>query len=75
MGWAWDHVSAGGATNAANGDWDDDEPAHPNHDSEGFVRDTKKVRVLIDTLFHRDSDKQQAAALWAAGARDRYGWR
>jgi len=70
-----DHVSAGGATNATNGDEDDDEPAHPNHDPEGFVRDTKKVRVLIDTLFHRDRDKQQAAALWAAGARDRYGWR
>ena len=75
MGWAWDHVSAGGATNAANGDWDDDEPAHPNHDPEGFVRDTKRVRVLIDTLFHRDRDKQQAAVLWASGARDRYGWR
>jgi len=68
-----DHVSAGGATNATNGD--EDEPAHPNHDPDGFVRDTRKVRVLIDTLFHRDRDKQQAAALWAAGARDRYGWR
>ena len=35
----------------------------------------QEVRVLIDTLFHRDRDKQQAAALWAAGARDRYGGR
>jgi hypothetical protein len=46
-----------------------------NHDPAGFVRGTKRVRVLIDTLFHRDRDKQQAAALWAAGARDRFGWR
>jgi hypothetical protein len=46
-----------------------------NHDPAGVVRGTKRVRVQIETLFHRDRDKQQAAALWAADARDRFGWR
>ena len=32
-----------------------------------FAEDTRQIRGLIDELFRRDVDKQQAAALWAAG--------
>jgi len=32
-----------------------------------FAEDTRQIRGLIDELFRRDADKQQAAALWAAG--------
>lgn len=71
-----DHVSAGsdvfadgppGRSRAA------DLP-HPRYDSEGFTKETSEIRTLIDALFHRDCDKQQAAALWAAGASSRHAW-
>lgn len=38
-----------------------------NPDRAEFVEDTRQIRGLIDQLFRRDVDKQQAAALWAAG--------
>ncbi len=37
-------------------------PDHPE-----FADDTRQIRGLIDQLFRRDTDKQQATALWAAG--------
>lgn len=38
---------------------------NPDHDT--FTQRTEHVRGLLDNLFRRDTDKQQAAALWAAG--------
>lgn len=38
-----------------------------NPDNNDFANDTHQVRTLIDNLFRRDADRQQAAALWAAG--------
>ena len=38
-----------------------------NPDRPEFAEHTRQIRGLIDELFRRDSDKQQAAALWAAG--------
>jgi hypothetical protein len=38
-----------------------------NPDRTEFAEHTRQVRGLIDQLFRRDTDKQQAAALWAAG--------
>ena len=38
-----------------------------NPDRLEFAEDTRQIRGLIDELFRRDVDKQQAAALWAAG--------
>lgn len=38
-----------------------------NPDRAEFAEHTRQIRGLIDELFRRDTDKQQAAALWAAG--------
>lgn len=38
-----------------------------NPDRPEFAEGTRQIRGLIDQLFRRDLDKQQAAALWAAG--------
>jgi hypothetical protein len=38
-----------------------------NPDHSEFAEHTRQIRGLIDQLFRRDTDKQQAAALWAAG--------
>ena len=38
-----------------------------NPDRAEFAEHTRQIRGLIDELFRRDADKQQAAALWAAG--------
>ena len=38
-----------------------------NPDRPDFAEDSRQIRGLIDDLFRRDADKQQAAALWAAG--------
>ena len=38
-----------------------------NPDRAEFAEHTGQIRGLIDELFRRDIDKQQAAALWAAG--------
>ena len=38
-----------------------------NPDRAEFAEHTGQIRGLIDELFRRDVDKQQAAALWAAG--------
>ncbi len=38
-----------------------------NPDRPDFADDSRQIRGLIDDLFRRDADKQQAAALWAAG--------
>lgn len=46
----------------------------PYSDPDGFAEATRSVRILIDKLFHRDQDKEQAMALWAAGARRTFGW-
>ena len=36
-------------------------------DARAGGEDTRQIRGLIDELFRRDTDKRQAAALWAAG--------
>jgi len=38
-----------------------------NPDATDFADHTRQIRRLIDHLFRRDIDRQQAAALWAAG--------
>ena len=38
-----------------------------NPDASDFADRTEQVRGLLDVLFRRDQDKEQAAALWAAG--------
>lgn len=38
---------------------------NPDHDD--FVEQTQQIRGLIDQLYRRDADKEQAAAMWAAG--------
>ena len=45
-------------------------PDHPD-----FAQQTHQIRGLIDALYRRDSDKEQAAALWAAGLAERQGQR
>lgn len=46
-----------------------------NPDHADFADRTAQVRHLIDSMFRRDEDKAQAAALWAAGLRARNGRR
>lgn len=46
---------------------------HLNPDHDDFVEHTQQVRSLIDQLYRRDADKEQAAAMWAAGLAVRNG--
>ena len=46
---------------------------NPDHDD--FTEHTQQVRRLIDELYRRDADKEQAAAMWAAGLAARGGTR
>jgi len=71
-----DHVSAGSDVFADGppGRSRATDLPHPRYDPEGFTKETSEIRTLIDALFHRDCDKQQAAALWAAGASGRHDW-
>lgn len=47
----------------------DSGPISPDHDD--FAVRTTQIRTLLDTLFRRDQDKTQAAALWASGLQHR----
>ena len=47
------------------------QPGSMNPDSGEFTGQTQQVRALIDDLFRRDTDKHQAAAMWAAGLQAR----
>lgn len=46
-----------------------------NPDHRDFAGRTHQVRHLVDELFRRDEDKQQAARLWATGLYNRNGHR
>lgn len=74
-----DFVAAGGGAPAGwrkaeeSGDGDRHVP-HPSSNREEFTERTERARWLIDSLFHRDVDKVQAAALWASGISNQSAW-
>lgn len=69
-----DFAAAGGQTAGDHPDYRIASVPAPHHDPRGFSEATRAVRTLIDQLFHRDRDKKQAMALWAAGAKRTFGW-
>lgn len=68
-----DFVSAGGNADPDEGIYMARRAQDPRKEPEAFAEATAPIRRLIDTLFHRDIDKIQAATLWASGARRRFG--